>query len=135
MLVSLTAPKLGSKHFEGKYHYIGGRFVPPQIAVRQCMVFGHCINACSQAKQARSLKGLLAMSTLLLAMELLSSSFVRMLANMFITVTHTLMLRVCLRIRPVLKYFFGTILEIAILQEKFKLTIPEYPGASQCAKI
>ena len=33
MLVSLTAPKLGSKHFEGKHHYIGGRFVPPQIAV------------------------------------------------------------------------------------------------------
>lgn len=33
MLISLTAPKLGSKHFEGKHHYVGGRFVPPQIAV------------------------------------------------------------------------------------------------------
>ncbi|KAL3152151.1 Pyridoxine/pyridoxamine 5'-phosphate oxidase 1, chloroplastic [Trebouxia sp. C0010 RCD-2024] len=32
MLVSLTAPKLGAKHFGGKHHYIGGRFVPPQIA-------------------------------------------------------------------------------------------------------
>ncbi len=33
MLVSLTAPKLGAKHFQGKHHYIGGRFIPPQIAV------------------------------------------------------------------------------------------------------
>ena len=33
MLVSLTAPKLGAKHFQGQFHYIGGRFVPPAIAV------------------------------------------------------------------------------------------------------
>ncbi len=26
--VSLTAPKLCAKNFEGKYHYLGGRFVP-----------------------------------------------------------------------------------------------------------
>lgn len=31
-LVSLTAPKLGSKNFNGRFHYIGGRFVPPQMA-------------------------------------------------------------------------------------------------------
>lgn len=37
MLISLTAPKLGAKHFEGKYHYIGGRFIPPQIAVSLCL--------------------------------------------------------------------------------------------------
>ena len=33
MLVSLSAPKLGAKHFQGRHHYIGGRFIPPQIAV------------------------------------------------------------------------------------------------------
>ena len=33
MLVSVSAPKLGAKHFKGKHHYIGGRFIPPQIAV------------------------------------------------------------------------------------------------------
>jgi NAD(P)H-hydrate epimerase len=31
MLVSLTAPKLAAKHFKGRYHYLGGRFVPPAI--------------------------------------------------------------------------------------------------------
>lgn len=31
MLVSLTAPKLCAKHFKGPHHYLGGRFVPPQI--------------------------------------------------------------------------------------------------------
>ena len=28
LLISLTAPKLGSKCFKGKYHFLGGRFVP-----------------------------------------------------------------------------------------------------------
>jgi NAD(P)H-hydrate epimerase len=28
LLISLTAPKLCSVHFNGKYHYLGGRFVP-----------------------------------------------------------------------------------------------------------
>ena len=32
MLVSLTAPKLCAKSFKGKYHYLGGRFVPPSLA-------------------------------------------------------------------------------------------------------
>ncbi|PRW44444.1 pyridoxine pyridoxamine 5 -phosphate oxidase chloroplastic-like [Chlorella sorokiniana] len=31
MLVSLTAPKLCAKQFAGSHHYLGGRFVPPQI--------------------------------------------------------------------------------------------------------
>ncbi len=30
MLVSLTAPKLSSRHFHGR-HFLGGRFVPPSI--------------------------------------------------------------------------------------------------------
>lgn len=30
-LVSLTAPKLCAKFFEGRYHYLGGRFCPPKI--------------------------------------------------------------------------------------------------------
>ena len=32
MLVSLTAPKLCTKLFRGKRHYLGGRFVPPDLA-------------------------------------------------------------------------------------------------------
>lgn len=31
MLVSLTAPKLCAKKFQGKYHYLGGRFVPKKL--------------------------------------------------------------------------------------------------------
>lgn len=31
VLISLTAPKLCAKHFRGKYHYLGGRFVPPAL--------------------------------------------------------------------------------------------------------
>ncbi|XP_034945189.1 NAD(P)H-hydrate epimerase [Chelonus insularis] len=30
-LISLTAPKLCSKYFNGKYHYLGGRFVPKKL--------------------------------------------------------------------------------------------------------
>ena len=32
MLISLTAPKICAKHFSGKYHFLGGRFVPPKLA-------------------------------------------------------------------------------------------------------
>lgn len=32
MLISLTAPKKCAHHFHGKYHYLGGRFVPPKLA-------------------------------------------------------------------------------------------------------
>jgi len=31
MLVSLTAPKQCAQYFKGRYHYLGGRFVPPAI--------------------------------------------------------------------------------------------------------
>lgn len=31
LLISLTAPKLCAKKFAGKYHYLGGRFVPPKL--------------------------------------------------------------------------------------------------------
>lgn len=31
MLISLTAPKLCARKFEGDFHYLGGRFVPPFI--------------------------------------------------------------------------------------------------------
>lgn len=34
MLISLTAPKNGARHFDGKFHYVGGRFVPPSIQVQ-----------------------------------------------------------------------------------------------------
>jgi len=32
LLISLTAPKLCAKHFQGRFHYLGGRFVPPALA-------------------------------------------------------------------------------------------------------
>ncbi|KAG5875708.1 hypothetical protein JTB14_012406 [Gonioctena quinquepunctata] len=31
MLISLTAPKMCAKKFTGKYHYLGGRFVPQKL--------------------------------------------------------------------------------------------------------
>ncbi|XP_075227189.1 NAD(P)HX epimerase [Lycorma delicatula] len=31
LLISLTAPKKCAKYFKGKYHYLGGRFVPPEL--------------------------------------------------------------------------------------------------------
>ena len=32
LLISLTAPKLCAKHFQGSKHFLGGRFVPPRLA-------------------------------------------------------------------------------------------------------
>ena len=34
LLISLTAPKLCAKHFRGRHHYLGGRFVPPALAAK-----------------------------------------------------------------------------------------------------
>lgn len=31
LLISLTAPKLCSKFFKGKHHYLGGRFIPEKL--------------------------------------------------------------------------------------------------------
>lgn len=31
ILISLTAPKMCARKFTGKYHYLGGRFVPPKL--------------------------------------------------------------------------------------------------------
>ena len=31
LLISLTAPKVCARHFEGRFHYLGGRFVPPAV--------------------------------------------------------------------------------------------------------
>ena len=31
-LISLTAPKLCAKHFQGRFHFLGGRFVPDSLA-------------------------------------------------------------------------------------------------------
>uniref|UniRef100_A0A5S6Q9S6 NAD(P)H-hydrate epimerase n=1 Tax=Trichuris muris TaxID=70415 RepID=A0A5S6Q9S6_TRIMR len=33
-LISLTAPKLAAKHFNGRHHFLGGRFVPEQLAAK-----------------------------------------------------------------------------------------------------
>lgn len=40
MLVSLTAPKLCAKLFEGRFHYIGGRFVPPCVGCSLLCIAG-----------------------------------------------------------------------------------------------
>jgi len=37
-LVSLTAPKLGSRTFAGAHHFVGGRFVPPRLATEYGLV-------------------------------------------------------------------------------------------------
>uniref|UniRef100_T1J3S0 NAD(P)H-hydrate epimerase n=1 Tax=Strigamia maritima TaxID=126957 RepID=T1J3S0_STRMM len=34
LLISLTAPKRSAKLFKGKFHFLGGRFVPPNLAAR-----------------------------------------------------------------------------------------------------
>ncbi|KPP74327.1 NAD(P)H-hydrate epimerase-like [Scleropages formosus] len=31
LLISLTAPKKSARHFRGRYHFLGGRFVPPAL--------------------------------------------------------------------------------------------------------
>ena len=38
MLISLTAPKLCSQHFQGRFHYLGGRFLPPTLARKYSIV-------------------------------------------------------------------------------------------------
>ncbi|CAM9637176.1 unnamed protein product [Scytosiphon promiscuus] len=37
MLISLTAPKLSARFFEGPHHFLGGRFVPPGIATKYAL--------------------------------------------------------------------------------------------------
>jgi len=32
VLISLTAPKQCARMFRGKHHFLGGRFVPPELA-------------------------------------------------------------------------------------------------------
>jgi len=34
LLVSLTAPKLCANYFKGRFHFLGGRFVPPALAAK-----------------------------------------------------------------------------------------------------
>lgn len=31
LLISIIAPKICAKHFIGKYHYLGGRYIPPAL--------------------------------------------------------------------------------------------------------
>ena len=37
VLVSLTAPKMCARLFKGKRHFLGGRFVPPELAAKYQM--------------------------------------------------------------------------------------------------
>uniref|UniRef100_A0A6B2LGK9 NAD(P)H-hydrate epimerase n=1 Tax=Arcella intermedia TaxID=1963864 RepID=A0A6B2LGK9_9EUKA len=36
-LISLTAPKESAQKFKGKYHYLGGRFIPPEIETKYAL--------------------------------------------------------------------------------------------------
>jgi NAD(P)H-hydrate epimerase len=47
LLISLTAPKQCARHFTGKFHYLGGRFVPPKLLHR----FGITLPAFEGAEQ------------------------------------------------------------------------------------
>ena len=38
MLISLTAPKICARQFKGKFHFVGGRFVPPDLAKKYKLV-------------------------------------------------------------------------------------------------
>ncbi|KAK6634310.1 hypothetical protein RUM44_004921 [Polyplax serrata] len=40
MLVSLTAPKKCAKFFKGRFHYLGGRFVPPDLEAKYKLELG-----------------------------------------------------------------------------------------------
>lgn len=42
MLVSLTAPKEGAKDFNGKHHYLGGRFIPRYMLHKAFLVNSYC---------------------------------------------------------------------------------------------
>lgn len=46
MLVSLTAPKACARQFAGSHHYLGGRFVPPQVSMR-CACCASCDFCCT----------------------------------------------------------------------------------------
>ncbi|PAA66962.1 hypothetical protein BOX15_Mlig028091g2, partial [Macrostomum lignano] len=46
-LVSLTAPKMCAKHFTGRHHFLGGRFVPPELA-RSFSLNLPCYPGCEQ---------------------------------------------------------------------------------------
>lgn len=52
MLISLTAPKRGARHFDGAHHYLGGRFVPPAIKAGTLIPNGICIACASIQSQS-----------------------------------------------------------------------------------
>jgi len=54
MLISLTAPKLCARRFCGRFHYLGGRFVPPSIVTKN----GLSLPAYSAAEQCVKLSPL-----------------------------------------------------------------------------
>jgi len=41
LLISLTAPKKCAVHFTGKYHFLGGRFIPPNMALKYGLHLPH----------------------------------------------------------------------------------------------
>lgn len=65
MLVSLTAPKECARQFSGSHHYLGGRFVPPQVGAglptlgsaqwASCTARGRCGHAPSRSRTRANL--------------------------------------------------------------------------------
>ena len=55
MLVSLTAPKLCSKTFDGAHHFVGGRFLPPKLAAEYGLVLPEYegANQCTRVSSER----------------------------------------------------------------------------------
>jgi len=49
-LISLTAPKLCARYFRGRYHFLGGRFLPPALRKKYGLEglpeYGHNISQC-----------------------------------------------------------------------------------------
>ena len=55
MLVSLTAPKLCSKTFDGAHHFVGGRVLPPKLAAEYGLVLPEYegANQCTRVSSER----------------------------------------------------------------------------------
>ena len=112
MLVSLTAPKRGARFFQGPFHYLGGRFVPPAIKARPFFL--------PITPATKSVRAVASAPTCLACTLRCTWATVKRL----------------LRLMPscILKADKGCS-RVCMSQEKYHLRLPPYPGTSQCVKI
>nr|CAG4642709.1 EOG090X0AXR [Evadne anonyx] len=52
MLISLTAPKECAQHFKGKFHYLGGRFVPESLSKKYALKIPEYPSSCCSVRLA-----------------------------------------------------------------------------------